>query len=373
MENGVMTSKKTIGENRVLNFSAGPAALPYDVLQTIQQDLFSYHGSGMSIMEMSHRGKVFIEVAQTAEQDLRDILAIPDNYKVLFMQGGGRAQYSMVPLNLLRDQDKADYVYSGLWSGLSIEEAKRYCCVNLAASAEPSNFTSLPAASQWSLDRDSAYLHYVDNETVHGLELQYVPETDNVPLVCDMSSNLLSRPVDVSRFGCIYACAQKNVGISGLTIVIVREDLLGDAMPMTPFMYNYENYAKQESMCNTPPTFAWYVAGLIFKWIKANGGLAKQAEINESKSSQLYTLIDSTDFYQNHVEPQFRSRMNVVFTLPSEELTSQFLAEAEQQGLSGLKGHRAVGGIRASIYNAIDENAVATLASFMRHFEQANG
>ena len=343
------------------------------MLEEIRDDLFSYKGAGMSIMEMSHRGKIFKEVAATTEQDLRDIMAIPDHYKVLFMQGGGRAQYSMVPLNLLRDRDTADYIHSGVWSGFSIEEAKRYCCVNLASSSLGNKFTSIAPVSEWDLGQDSAYLHYVDNETVHGMEFQFIPDVGDTTLVSDMSSNILSRVFDIEKFGCVYACAQKNIGPSGLTIVIVREDLLGKAMSMTPLMYNYENYAKTDSMYNTPPTFAWYVAGLNFKWIKANGGVAKQEDINRRKAKKLYTLIDSTEFYHNPVDPDYRSRMNVVFTLPSEELTTRFLEQTNAQGFAGLKGHRSVGGIRVSIYNAVPEAAVDALVQFMQTFEQKNG
>ena len=361
---------------RVFNFNAGPAALPTEVLEQARDEFLSYHDTGISIMEMSHRGKIFKDIATEAEQDLRDLLHIPAEYKVLFVQGGGRAQYTMVPMNLLRDKDTADYVKIGMWSKISISEAADYCRVNIVADSEKDNFTTIPAVENWNVSRDAAYLHFVDNETIHGVEFREIPAVADallVPLVSDMSSNLLSRPFDITRFGCVYACAQKNVGPAGLTIVIVREDLLGEALPITPTMYNYQTYANSDSLYNTPPTFSWYMAGLMFKWLKKQGGVEAIADINDRKAQKIYDYIDSTEFYKNPVDPGFRSRMNVIFTLPNDALTEIFVKEAEQHNLSGLKGHRSVGGIRASLYNAVPEKAVDVLIAFMADFIKKHG
>ncbi len=322
-------------------------------------------------MEMSHRSAEFVGIAEQAEADLRELLAVPDDYACLFLQGGASLQFSAVPLNLLGDKGKADYVNTGQWSKKAIAEAKRYCDVNVVASSESSNFTTIPEFDSWQLSDDAAYLHYTPNETIGGLEYHWVPKVD-VPLAVDMSSTILSRPVDVSQFGVIYAGAQKNIGPAGLTIVLVRKQLLGNAHALTPAMLNYETQADGDSMYNTPPTFAWYLAGLVFQWLKERGGLSAMAEINQRKAQALYKAIDSSAFYANPVEVQSRSWMNVPFTLANSELDKLFLSEAEQRGLLNLKGHRSVGGMRASIYNAVSEQAVATLIDFMHDFEQRN-
>jgi phosphoserine aminotransferase len=358
---------------RVFNFSAGPAALPEAVLKQAQAEMLDWNGSGMSVMEMSHRGKEFMSIAEQAEADLRRLMNIPDNYKVLFLQGGASAQFAMVPLNLLRGKTSADYVNTGAWSKKAISEAKRYASVNVVASSEDSNFTTVPAFDSWNLSADTAYVHYTPNETIGGVEFHWVPDTGDVPLVVDMSSTILSRPIDVSRFGVIYAGAQKNIGPAGLTLVIVREDLMGQVLEGTPTMFNYQIHADADSMYNTPPTFGWYLAGLVFKWLLDLGGLEGMAEINRRKAENLYAAIDGSDFYTNPVDPACRSWMNVPFTLANPELDPVFLAEAKEQGLVTLKGHRSVGGMRASIYNAMPEEGVDALIAFMADFEKRNG
>lgn len=351
------------------NFSAGPAALPEAVLATAQQELLDWHGKGLSIMEMSHRSKEFVSVAEGAEQDLRELMGIPDNYKVLFLQGGATAQFGMIPLNLLGDKTKADYINTGVWSKKAIKEAQRYCEVNIAATTEADNFTKVPTQDELKLDPEAAYVHYTPNETIGGLEFDYIPETGDVPLVADMSSNILSRPIDVSRFGMIYAGAQKNIGPAGLTVVIIREDLLGNALDITPSMYNYAVHAEADSMLNTPPTFGWYLAGLVFKWLKAQGGVDAMAVLNERKAKKLYDYIDNSRFYSNPVALNGRSWMNVPFTLADDSLDKAFLAQAEEAGLLNLKGHRSVGGMRASIYNSVPEASVDALIAFMQKFD----
>ena len=358
--------------SRIVNFSAGPAMLPQPVLEQAQAELLDWHQSGMSVMEMSHRGKEFVGIAAQAEADLRELLAIPTNYKVLFLQGGASSQFAMVPLNLLRGKDKADYINTGIWSKKAISEAKRYCKVNIAASAEASGFTTIPAQTEWRLDAEAAYCHYTPNETIGGLEFHTIPEV-SVPLVADMSSTLLSRPLDVSKYGLIYAGAQKNIGPAGLTIVIVREDLVGQTLPHTPTLFDYKIQVDNESMYNTPPTYAWYLAGLVFQWLKAQGGLTAMAEINARKAQKLYTEIDQNAFYHNPIAPEYRSWMNVPFTLADSKLDATFLAEAKQVGLSTLEGHRSVGGMRASIYNALPESGVDRLVSFMQDFARRYG
>jgi len=359
---------------RVYNFSAGPAALPEDVLKQAQEELLDWHGSGMSVMEMSHRGKEFMSIAAEAEADLRELMAIPDNYKVLFLQGGASAQFAMVPLNLMGRTGKADYMNTGSWSKKAIAEGKRYGGVNVAADTFiDGSFTSVPAADALQLSADAAYVHYTPNETIEGVEFPYVPDTGEVPLVADMSSTILSRPIDVSRFGIIYAGAQKNIGPAGLTIAIVRDDLIGHAMDSTPTMFKYDIHAGADSMYNTPPTYGWYLAGLVFKWLKAKGGLAGMAAINERKARALYDAIDNSGFYHNPVDPACRSWMNVPFTLANPELDAQFLKEAGAAGMKTLKGHRSVGGMRASIYNAMPEEGVQALIDFMAEFERTNG
>ena len=359
--------------SRIFNFSAGPAMLPEAVLQQAQQELPDWQGSGMSVMEMSHRGKEFMGIASQAEADLRELLAIPANYKVLFLQGGASSQFGMVPMNLTRNNRKVDYINTGSWSKKAIAEAKRFCEVNLAASTEDSKFTLTPAQEQLNLSGDAAYVHYTPNETIQGVEFPYIPDTGAVPLVADFSSTLLSRPLDVSRYGIIYAGAQKNVGPAGLTLVIIREDLIGDAIDSTPIMFQYRTHAEADSMYNTPPTYAWYLAGLVFQWLKANGGLTAMAEVNERKAKALYAAIDNSDFYANPVEVKSRSWMNVPFTLADAGLDAKFLEEASAVGLKTLKGHRSVGGMRASIYNAMPEAGVQALIEFMADFERRHG
>ncbi|QIK37955.1 3-phosphoserine/phosphohydroxythreonine transaminase [Caldichromatium japonicum] len=358
---------------RVYNFSAGPAMLPEPVLNQARDEMLDWRGSGMCVAEMSHRGKEFMAIAAEAEADLRELLIIPEHYKVLFLQGGASLQFAMVPLNMLGDKGRADYLNTGSWSKKAIAEAKRFGEVRIAASTEASRFTCAPAQDELSLDPDAAYVHYTPNETIEGVEFPYVPETGAVPLVADMSSTILSRPIDVTRFGLIYAGAQKNIGPAGLTIVIVREDLIGKAQPFTPTMLDYKIHAENGSMYNTPPTYAWYLAGLVFKWLKGIGGLSTIAEINARKAQKLYAAIDRSSFYHNPVEPSARSWMNVPFTLAKPELDETFLKEAKAVGLTTLQGHRSVGGMRASIYNAMPEAGVDALIAFMQDFERRYG
>lgn len=359
---------------RVFNFSAGPAMLPQVVIERAQQEMLDWNGSGMSVMEMSHRGKEYMSIAEKAEADLREVMQIPANYKVLFLQGGASSQFAMVPMNLLRGKAGADYINTGAWSKKAIAEAKRYCTVNVAATTEAGNFSTAPAQSELKLSADAAYVHYTPNETIGGVEFPYVPETNGVPLVADMSSTILSRPMDVSRYGVIYAGAQKNIGPAGLTVVIVREDLIGETIAGTPTMFDYKIHSDNDSMYNTPATYSWYLAGLVFDWLKNDiGGLEKMAEINKRKADKLYAAIDGSDFYANPVAVECRSWMNVPFTLANPELDATFLAEAKEVGLVTLKGHRSVGGMRASIYNAMPEEGVDTLVAFMADFEKRNG
>jgi phosphoserine aminotransferase len=359
--------------SRVFNFSAGPAALPDAVLERVRDDIPDWNQTGMSVMEISHRSKAFMAVATKAEQDFRDLLAIPDDYSVLFTQGGATLQFAMVPLNLSAKGDTADYVLTGTWSKKAIGEAEKFCSVNVVADATDNNFTDIPAQDSWRRSDDAAYLHYTPNETIAGVEFHFVPDVGNTPLVADMSSTILSRPIDVSRFGVIYAGAQKNIGPAGLTVVIVRKDLLSRARDMIPNLLRYSVYAESDSMSNTPPVFAWYVAGLVFEHLKKQGGLAAMAKINERKATKLYAAIDASDFYDNPVNKGCRSWMNVTFILKDSSLDARFLEESAAAGLTNLKGHRSVGGMRASIYNAVPEAAVDALIEFMRDFEHANG
>jgi phosphoserine aminotransferase len=359
--------------SRVYNFSAGPAMVPEEVLQQAREEMLDWRGSGMSVMEMSHRGKEFVSIAAEAEADLRELMNVPANYKVLFLQGGATGQFAAIPMNLLRGKSKADYVNTGAWSKKAIAEAKKYCTVNVAASGETRNFMAVPAQSEWKLSDAAAYVHYTPNETISGVEFHWVPEVGNVPLVADMSSTILSRPIDVSKFGLIYAGAQKNIGPAGLAIVIVREDLLGEVLPFTPTLFDYKAQADADSMYNTPPTYTWYLAGLVFKWLKAKGGLTGMAEINKRKADKLYAAIDNSGFYRSPVEPSSRSWMNVPFLLPSEEMEKPFLEQAKKVGLVTLAGHRSVGGLRASIYNAMPEAGVDKLIEFMGEFAKKNG
>ncbi len=357
---------------RIFNFSAGPAVIPQTVLERAREEMLDWQGSGMSVMEMSHRGKQFMSIAQQAEADLREIMVIPANYKVLFLQGGASSQFAMVPMNLLPKGKTADYINTGAWSKKAISEAKLYGSVNIAATTEASKFTKTPTQAELKLTANAAYVHYTPNETIGGVEFPYVPVVGDVPLVADLSSTILSRPIDVSKFGVIYAGAQKNIGPAGLTVVIIRDDLIGKAGDTVPSMLNYQIHAENESMYNTPPTYAWYIAGLVFQWLKGIGGLQGMAKINERKAKKLYAAIDASDFYQNPVEVKSRSWMNVPFTLANAELDSVFLSEAAKVGLVTLKGHRSVGGMRASIYNAMPEEGIDALVDFMADFEKRN-
>ena len=358
---------------RVYNFSAGPAMLPESVLRQAQEEMLDWRGSGMCVAEMSHRGKEFMSIAAQAEADLRELLAVPEGCKVLFLQGGASSQFAMVPMNLLRGSAGADYLNTGSWSKKAIAEARHFGTVNVAATTEDSRFTRAPAQSELALSGDAAYVHYTPNETIEGVEFPYVPDTAGKPLVADMSSTLLSRPIEVERFGLIYAGAQKNIGPAGLTIVIVREDLIGEPLAGTPTMFNYKTHADNGSMYNTPPTYAWYLAGLVFEWMKGLGGLDTMAVINKRKADLLYDTIDASGFYRNPVDPESRSWMNIPFTLANPDLDETFLKEAKAAGLTTLKGHRSVGGMRASIYNAMPEAGVEALAAFMKEFERTRG
>ncbi|CAM5223254.1 3-phosphoserine/phosphohydroxythreonine transaminase [Alishewanella longhuensis] len=356
------------------NFCAGPAMLPVDVMQQAQQEFINWHGQGCSVMEISHRSKAFIKLAAEAEQDLRDLLAIPANYKVLFMHGGGRGQFSAVPLNLMQAGKSADYIVSGAWSLAAVEEAQKFGRVNSQdiRVKTPEQLRGLIDTAKWQLSSDAAFVHCCPNETVDGLEFTDLPVT-SVPIVADLSSTILSRPIDVSRYGVIYAGAQKNIGPSGLTLAIVREDLLPAKNAAIPAVLDYRLAAENDSMFNTPPTYAWYLAGLVFKWLKQQGGIAAMAERNQLKANTLYQYIDQSGFYRNDVDPTYRSWMNVPFFLADEKLNDLFVSQAEQHGLLALKGHRIVGGMRASIYNAMPLEGVQTLVSFMREFERVHG
>ena len=355
---------------RVYNFSAGPAMLPEAVLQKAQGEMLDWHDSGMSIMEMSHRGKQFMSVYEQTESALRRLMNIPDNYKVLFLQGGASSQFAMIPMNLLRGKTTAAYINTGAWSKKAIAEAKRYAAIHIAATTEDSNFCTAPTADEIDLPADAAYLHYTPNETIGGVEFSYVPDSGDIQLVADMSSSIISRPIDVSKFGLIYAGAQKNIGPAGLTVVIVREDLIGQTLDGTPTMFDYKIHADNGSMYNTPPTYALYLAGLVFEWLEQLGGLSAMAEINERKARKLYAAIDGSDFYSNPVAKDCRSWMNVPFTLADAGLDGLFLEQAAAAGLVTLKGHRSVGGMRASIYNAMPEAGLDALIAHMAEFEQ---
>jgi phosphoserine aminotransferase len=360
--------------SRVFNFSAGPAVLPLEVLEQARDELIDWHGSGTSVMEMSHRGKEFIAIAEQAEKDLRELMAIPANYKVLFLQGGASTQFAMVPINLMGADATADYLLTGHWGQKAVAEGKKLGKVNLAVDTTATKFTTIPDAKEWKLTPGAAYVHYTPNETIAGVEFDHIPETGDVPLVADMSSSILSRPIDVSRFGVIYAGAQKNIGPAGLTIAIVRDDLIGKARSDMPTMLDYKIHADNDSMYNTPSTYAWYVAGLVFQWLKKKGGLAGMATINERKAGKLYAAIDASGgFYTNPVARRYRSLMNVPFILKDEALDEAFLKEAKAAGLVQLKGHRSVGGMRASIYNAMPEEGIDALVNFMTDFRNRKG
>ena len=358
---------------KVFNFGAGPAMLPEPVMKQAADELLNWNGTGMSVMEMSHRDKSYIAVYAEAVADLRELLGIPNNYKVLFLQGGGAGQFSFVPMNLLRGKGAADYVETGYWSQKAIAEAGRYCKVNVAASTKDTKFTRTPKPDSFRFDRDAAYVHITTNETIEGVEWHWLPDAGGVPLVTDASSHILSRPLDVGRFGLIYAGAQKNIGPSGLTVVIVRDDLIGHAMPATPSVFDYKVQADADSMANTPTTFALYMAGLVFKWLKRLGGLKKMEELNIAKAKLLYDYLDQTEFYHAPVAKEDRSRMNVQFRLRNDKLDAEFLKQADGNGLAQLKGHRAIGGMRASIYNAMPIEGIQALVGFMREFERKHG
>jgi phosphoserine aminotransferase len=357
----------------VFNFSPGPAVLPQPVLAQARDEMLDWHGSGMSVMEMSHRGKEFIGIAAQAEADLRELLAIPAGYKVLFLQGGATAQFAAIPMNLLRGKKGADYIHTGEWAKKAIGEARKYCAVNVAASSEDRNFSYVPKQAAWKASADAAYIHITSNETIGGIEYHWTPDTGSVPLVADMSSNILARPLDVPKYGLIYAGAQKNIGPAGLVIVIVREDLIGQAAPGTPTIFDYKVQAENDSMYNTPPTYSLYIAGLVFQWLKKNGGLVAMQETNRRKAGLIYDLVDASGFYTSPVAKEDRSIMNIPFRLKSESLDEEFLKQAKAQGLLQLKGHRSVGGMRASIYNAMPLEGVQALVGFMREFEKRHG
>lgn len=358
---------------RVTNFSAGPAVLPDEVLAQARDELLDWNGSGMSVMEVSHRGKAFTRVAEQAEADLRELLQVPDDYAVLFLQGGATMEFALLPMNLAAEGQGVDYLVTGSWSKKAAREAGRVRKVSVVADGAPGRFTDVPDRAGWRLDPQAAYFHYCANETIEGLEMHAVPDVGGVPVVADLSSTILSRPLDIRRYGVIYAGAQKNIGPAGLVIMIIRRDLLERAPTGLPDILKFAAQAAEGSMLNTPPTFAWYVAGLVFQWIKRQGGLPAMAELNRRKSAMLYAAIDASGFYRNPVRPEYRSWMNVPFTLPREELDAVFLKEAEQRGLMNLKGHRSVGGMRASIYNAMPESGVAALVDFMADFARRHG
>ena len=358
---------------RVFNFSAGPAVLPEPVLRKAAAEMLDWHGSGMSVMEMSHRGKEFVGIAAKAEADLRALLSIPASYKVLFLQGGAIAENAIVPMNLLAGRTSADYINTGEWSKKSIKEAKKYCAVKVAASAEDQQFTYVPARADWKLDPAAAYVHVCTNETIGGVEYQWTPDTGAVPLVADMSSHILSRTLDVTKYGVIYGGAQKNAGPAGLTLVIVRDDLLDRALPITPSAFHWKTQAENDSMVNTPPTYAIYIAGLVFEWLLAQGGIAEIERRNIAKAKLLYDCLDRSAFYLSPVRKEDRSRMNVPFKLSDASLDESFLQGAKERGMVQLKGHRAVGGMRASIYNAMPIEGVQALVGYLADFERRHG
>ena len=358
---------------RVYNFAAGPSTFPAAVLKRARDELLEWGDAGMSVMEMSHRGKAFIGIAEKAEADLRQLLAVPNDYRVLFLQGGATGQFAAVPLNLLGHGSKAAYVDTGIWSQKAIGEGKRYAEITVAASGKTAHYGSIPERSTWTLPPDASYLHYTANETIGGVEFQEIPDADGLPLVSDVSSNFLSRPLDVSRFAAIYAGAQKNAGPAGITVVIVREDFLGRALPITPAILDWKQQAENGSMLNTPPTYNWYLLGLVLEWLQAQGGIPAVEQANIRKAGKLYAAIDGSDFYSSPVDPAVRSRMNVPFRLAKADLEKTFLAEAKAEGLVSLEGHRSVGGLRASIYNAMPEAGVDALVAFMGEFERRHG
>ena len=358
---------------RIFNFSAGPAVLPLPVLEEARRDLLSLPGVGMSIMEISHRSKTFDEIHKRAQAGLRELMGLPENYHVLFLQGGASLQFSMVPMNFLPAEGSADYVVTGSWGKKAVKEAKRAGAVNVAASTEDGGFTRTPAQDELKLDPHAAYVHFTTNETIEGVEFKQEPETDGVPLVADASSDILSRPIPVEKYALIYAGAQKNMGPSGVTLVILRDDLLGRIPDGLHTMLDFRTHVKNDSLYNTPNTFGVYIIMLVCEWLKKKGGLEGMRRENEEKANLLYDRIDATEFYRGHADRDARSLMNVTFRLPSEELEKRFASEATAAGLDGLKGHRSVGGIRVSIYNAFPREGVEALVSFMEEFERKNG
>ncbi len=358
---------------RAFNFSPGPAMLPEAVLKQAQKEMLDWRGTGMSVMEMSHRGKEFISIHAQAEKDVRELLSVPANYKVLFMQGGAIGENAIVPMNLLRGHKSIDFINTGEWSKKSIKEAKKYAAVNIAASDEANNFTRIPERAMWKLDPNAAYVHICSNETIGGVQYHFTPDTGSVPLVADMSSDILSRPIDVAKYGLIYGGAQKNMGPAGVTLLIVREDLMGQALPVTPSAFDYKQQAENDSMYNTPPTYAIYIAGLVFQWLKKQGGLTAMDVHNRKKAALIYNYLDTTKFYSNPVARNDRSLMNVPFKLPDEALDEAFLKGAQALDMLQLKGHRSVGGMRASIYNAMPIAGVEALVAYMKEFERKNG
>jgi len=358
--------------SRIFNFSAGPSMLPLAVLEQAREEFLDWRDSGMSVMEMSHRGKQFSSIAEQLEADFRKLLAVPENYRVLFLQGGATAQFAMIPQNLLGGKNKASYVNTGAWSEKAIKEAKKYCHVDVAATSAEDNFTTIPDREGWQVDADAAYLHYTPNETIHGVEFQEIPDAAGLPLVADMSSNILSREVDVSQFALIYAGTQKNMGPAGVTVVVVREDYLDIADPRIPSVFSYAQQARNGSMLNTPPTYNWYLVGLVLQWLDSQGGIAAIEQHNIAKANKLYQAIDASPLYHNPVQRHCRSRMNVPFILADAGLDSEFLSQAEANSLHALKGHRSVGGMRASIYNAMPEEGVDALIQFMAEFERTH-
>jgi phosphoserine aminotransferase len=358
--------------SRTYNFSAGPASLPDAVLKQAAEEMTDYQSSGMSVMEMSHRSKIFVDIAAQAEADLRELMGVSDDYHVLFLQGGATGQFAGIPMNLTQADDTIDFIETGAWSKKAIKEAKKYCNVNVAASSADSNFDHIPDQGVWQLRDNARLLHICSNETIGGVQFKNFPSS-NVPIAVDMSSDILSRPVDVNNFAVIYAGAQKNIGPAGLTVVIVRKDLCGNARDMTPTFLDYAQQADNDSMINTPPTYGWYLAGLVFKWIKAQGGVAAIDEHNQVKANLLYGAIENSNFYSSPVASANRSTMNVPFTLADSALDGEFVKQAEARGMFNLKGHRSVGGMRASIYNAVSLEAVQALVSFMSEFENERG
>jgi phosphoserine aminotransferase len=360
----------------VFNFSAGPAVLPQEVLRQAAAEMTDWHGSGMSVMEMSHRGEEFMSIHAAALHDVRELLAVPENYKILFLQGGGLGENAIVPMNLLGRKPQpavVDFVQTGSWSTKSLKEARKYCKVNVAASAEASKFTTIPPRDSWQLTPDAVYVHICTNETIDGVEYQFTPDVGAVPLVADMSSHILARQVDVSKYGVIFGGAQKNIGPAGLTVIIAREDLIGHALPICPSAFDWKVVSDNNSMYNTPPTYAIYIAGLVFQWLKRQGGVAAIEQRNIAKAALLYEYLDSTGFYQNRVDVEHRSRMNVPFFLHDETLNTAFLAGAKERGLLQLKGHKSVGGMRASLYNAMPMEGVQALVAYLKEFEAHNG